>query len=226
MATAAARPQASAAAAGGLPQGIRLARLWSLAPLACACGAPLLGDRSPHAGRGHKEVQRFRRQGLNPGRRGSAERPSQPDKSGVRCRSPSGAQVSQVAPHPPNPSGEEREACDGLRSLRLRQDLAEQRPQVRCSIVASISACHAEDPGSIPGGGGASSTPGGVNQGRGSCGAQDVRHHLRQRDATNTPGARLDSWTAPKSDTALCATRLPKHSRERGWGGDLSLIHI
>lgn len=26
--------------------------------------------------------------------------------------------------------------------------------QIRCSIVASISACHAEDPGSIPGGGG------------------------------------------------------------------------
>ena len=26
-------------------------------------------------------------------------------------------------------------------------------PCVRCSIVASISACHAEDPGSIPGGG-------------------------------------------------------------------------
>ena len=25
--------------------------------------------------------------------------------------------------------------------------------QVRCSIVVSISACHAEDPGSIPGGG-------------------------------------------------------------------------
>jgi hypothetical protein len=25
--------------------------------------------------------------------------------------------------------------------------------QIRCSIVASISACHAEDPGSIPGGG-------------------------------------------------------------------------
>ena len=26
-------------------------------------------------------------------------------------------------------------------------------PQIRCSIVVSISACHAEDPGSIPGGG-------------------------------------------------------------------------
>ena len=25
--------------------------------------------------------------------------------------------------------------------------------QIRCSIVVSISACHAEDPGSIPGGG-------------------------------------------------------------------------
>ena len=25
--------------------------------------------------------------------------------------------------------------------------------QVRCSIVVSISACHAEDPGSVPGGG-------------------------------------------------------------------------
>ena len=26
--------------------------------------------------------------------------------------------------------------------------------RIRCSIVVSISACHAEDPGSIPGGGG------------------------------------------------------------------------
>ena len=25
--------------------------------------------------------------------------------------------------------------------------------QIRCSIVVSISACHAEDPGSVPGGG-------------------------------------------------------------------------
>ena len=29
-----------------------------------------------------------------------------------------------------------------------------QHNQIRCSIVVSISACHAEDPGSIPGGGG------------------------------------------------------------------------
>ena len=28
-----------------------------------------------------------------------------------------------------------------------------ERNHIRCSIVVSISACHAEDPGSIPGGG-------------------------------------------------------------------------
>ena len=31
--------------------------------------------------------------------------------------------------------------------------LAERIYQIRCSIVVSISACHTEDPGSIPGGG-------------------------------------------------------------------------
>ena len=35
--------------------------------------------------------------------------------------------------------------------IAVHSTLAKQ--QIRCSIVVSISACHAEDPGSIPGGG-------------------------------------------------------------------------
>ena len=41
--------------------------------------------------------------------------------------------------------------------LVIHQQIAEEEgagfKQIRCSIVVSISACHAEDPGSIPGGG-------------------------------------------------------------------------
>ena len=37
----------------------------------------------------------------------------------------------------------------------IHQEIAEEEgpgfKQIRCSIVVSISACHAEDPGSIPG---------------------------------------------------------------------------
>ena len=38
--------------------------------------------------------------------------------------------------------------------FRPQQEQVDQSGQIRCSIVVSISACHAEDPGSIPGGGG------------------------------------------------------------------------
>ena len=46
-----------------------------------------------------------------------------------------------------------------LRALRVgKNDTPDEANlltlQIRCSIVVSISACHAEDPGSIPGGGG------------------------------------------------------------------------
>ena len=38
--------------------------------------------------------------------------------------------------------------------FRPQKEQVDQSGQIRCSIVVSISACHAEDPGSIPGGGG------------------------------------------------------------------------
>ena len=44
-----------------------------------------------------------------------------------------------------------------INRLVIHQQIAEEEgaglKQIRCSIVVSISACHAEDPGSIPGGG-------------------------------------------------------------------------
>ena len=42
------------------------------------------------------------------------------------------------------------EHCLGIH-LQVKHKM--RRYQIRCSIVVSISACHAEDPGSIPGGG-------------------------------------------------------------------------
>ena len=44
-----------------------------------------------------------------------------------------------------------------INRLVIHQQIAKEEgagfKQIRCSIVVSISACHAEDPGSIPGGG-------------------------------------------------------------------------
>ena len=41
----------------------------------------------------------------------------------------------------------------GVQFFRAAVFLSNLKCQIRCSIVVSISACHAEDPGSIPGGG-------------------------------------------------------------------------
>lgn len=49
-----------------------------------------------------------------------------------------------------------QEALINLGSTNHSQVLNKHSPkvhQIRCSIVVSTSACHAEDPGSIPGGG-------------------------------------------------------------------------
>ena len=108
------------------------------------------------------------------------------------------------------------------------------RWQIRCSIVVSISACHAEDPGSIPGGGAflaASPTPGGrfegsvtLGLGRGGEQLQWRARSARFRASKSKADSTLRASRAvphPSTDRALCrltseVERDPVHSTRYG----------